>query len=321
VSSTTARRSGRASRQRAFDVVGVGTNTLDHVCVAARSPVGDGKAELCAYQTMPGGQVPTALVALQRWGLRTAYAGAFGDDTGGALQRASLAEAGVDLSRCRVCRGVASATSVIIVDAVTGARSVLWHRPRALVLGRAGLDRPLFTATAAVLLDADDVEAALRAATWARAAGALVMLDADEPGPHTAELLARTDVVIVPDGFARHAAGCADLDTALRRLVTRGPRLAVATLGAGGAMACQRGSLRHMPAFRVPVVDTTSAGDCFHAGCLYGLLKRWPLARILRFASAAAALACTTLGGRASVPDLGAIEALLGTRGERSSGY
>ncbi len=305
------RTAARPRHRRAFDVVGVGTNTVDHVCLAARPPVGDGKTEMLAYRTLPGGQVPTALVALQRWGLRTAYAGAFGDDAGGALQRASLAEAGVDLSHCRARLGAASATSVIIVDAVTGARSILWHRPPSAALRAAELDRSLFTAARAVLLDADDVGTALQAAIWARAAGALVMLDVDEPGPGATELLSHTDVAIVPDGFAQRAGEGADIGVALRRLVARGPRLAVATLGAGGAMACRGSRVCHVPAFRVPVVDTTSAGDCFHAACLFGLLRRWPLDRTLRFASAAAALACMTLGGRTSVPDLGAIEDLL----------
>ena len=96
-----------------------------------------------------------------------------------------------------------------------------------------------------------------------------------------------------------------------RRPPVAPPRLAVATLGAGGALACWDGRVHHVAAHRVPVVDTTSAGDCFHAGALYGLLAGWPIARALAFASAAAALACTKLGGRTSIPVRAAIEALL----------
>jgi sugar/nucleoside kinase (ribokinase family) len=60
------------------------------------------------------------------------------------------------------------------------------------------------------------------------------------------------------------------------------------------------------------VVDTTSAGDLFHAGCLYALLQGWDAAPALRFASAAAALACSTFGGRPSVPALQRILELTG---------
>jgi len=295
----------------AFDVVGFGFNTLDHVGVVARPVVGDGKARLLEYRTLPGGQVPTALVALQRWGLRTAYVGPLGDDAGGELQRASLVAAGVDVGGARRRPGVGSHTSMILIDAVTGARSVLWQRPPGLALAADELDRAALCAGRALLLDADDVETAILAAGWARAAGALVMLDVDEPGPRTAALLALADVAIVSEAFARRHTGERDLRAALRAMRAQGPRLAAATLGAGGALAIAGAAPLYVPAVRVAVADTTSAGDCFHAGCLYGLLRGWDAARALRFAAAAAALACTRVGGRPSVPELDAVESLL----------
>lgn len=295
----------------AFDVVGVGANTIDHVCVVERPLGAGGKARAVDYRQLPGGQVPTALVALQRWGLRTAYVGPLGDDAGGELQRRSLDEAGVDLRGARRRPGVGSHTSVILVDAVTGERSIVWHRPPGLALRADELDRDLLGAGRALLLDGDEMETALVAAAAARAAGALVMLDADEPGPRTGELLRLCDAVIVGDGFPQRHAGTADLATALRRLCAGGPRLAVATLGGGGALARAGRRQLYVPARRVPVRDTTSAGDCFHAGVLFGLLQGWEIARALRFAAAAAALACTRLGGRTSVPALAEVDAAL----------
>ncbi|MDX2165928.1 MAG: PfkB family carbohydrate kinase [Deltaproteobacteria bacterium] len=303
--------SATAAAQRAFDVVGFGFNTIDHVCRVPRPPGGDGKARLLDYAVLPGGQVPTALVALQRWDLRTAYVGPLGDDAGGVLQRESLTAAGVDLRGAPLRRGVGSHTSMIMVDAVTGERSILWHRPAGLALAAAELDRATLSSGRALLLDADDVETAILAAGWARDAGALVMLDVDEPGPRTDALLALSDVVIVSDRFPQRHTGRADLREALRAMHAAGPRLVAATLGAGGALAIADGELLYVPAFRVAVVDTTSAGDCFHAGCLYGLLQGWDAARALRFAAGAAALACTRLGGRSSVPELAAVGALV----------
>ncbi len=297
-----------------FDVVGFGVGTVDTVCVLPGPVLGDAKLRLLDYQVHPGGQVPTALVALQRWGLRTAYVGSLGADAGGQMQRRDLQDAGVDVSAARLRTGVASQTSVILVDAVTGARSVLWQRPEGLALRADELHRSVLSAGRALLLDADDGETALQAAAWARAAGALVMLDVDVPGPQTAALLAHSDVVIVGDGFPQRHTGHADLAAALRAMAAAGPRLVAATLGAGGALAWADGALRYVPACRVPVVDTTSAGDCFHAGCLYGLLQGWPAARALHFAAAAAALACTRLGGRPSVPTLPEVAALLASQ-------
>ena len=294
-----------------FDVVGLGVNTHDHVCVLERPPRIDSKQRLQAYLELPGGQVPTALVALQRWGLRTAYVGPFGDDAGGRQQHAALAAEGVDLTGSHRRIGVASQTSVILIDEVSGERTVLWARPDALALRRDELDRTMLAAGRALLLDADDVEAAILAASWAKEAGRLVMLDVDAPGPRTEALLALSDVAIVSDQFVRRYTGRADLRAALRAMTACGPVLAAATLGCGGAVACIDRTVVDVPPFRVAAVDSTSAGDLFHAGCLYGLLQGWEPPRALRFASAAAALACAVLGGRASVPQLPAVLALL----------
>jgi sugar/nucleoside kinase (ribokinase family) len=56
--------------------------------------------------------------------------------------------------------------------------------------------------------------------------------------------------------------------------------------------------------FKVDVLDTTGAGDVFHAGFIYGLLQHWDLEKILQFANAVAALKCRELGGRKGIPTL-----------------
>jgi len=291
-----------------FDVVGIGYNTIDHVYVAPRPAVFDTKQRVTSYFRQPGGQVPTALVALQSWGLRCAYAGPFGDDEGGRLQRDSLERAAVDLRHSVLRRGVASETSFIAVDAVSGERTIHWHRPDELRLTATEVAGALAGGARAVLTDAADPELARVVASRARAAGALVMLDVDEPGRHAGELLAHSDAVIVSGDFPQRLTGERNLAAALRRCAHMGPRLVVATLGGGGAMACAAGRVHHQPAERARVVDTTSAGDIFHAACLYALLRDWPLPRTLRFAAVAAALTCEKLGGRAAVPTLREIE-------------
>jgi sugar/nucleoside kinase (ribokinase family) len=67
------------------------------------------------------------------------------------------------------------------------------------------------------------------------------------------------------------------------------------------------------PAYRVPVVDTTGAGDTFHAGFIYGMLQGWTLERQLDFACAAAALNCTAVGARGGLRTVETIEDLMAT--------
>jgi ribokinase len=92
--------------------------------------------------------------------------------------------------------------------------------------------------------------------------------------------------------------------------ILQGPVLKVVTLGARGAAASFGGRLYHaaaldLPAFGLAAVDTTGAGDAFHAGLLHTLLARASSPRdvtrehvlaALRFASQAAGLVCSAFG-------------------------
>jgi len=69
------------------------------------------------------------------------------------------------------------------------------------------------------------------------------------------------------------------------------------------------------------VLDTTGAGDIFHAGFIYGLLQDWSLERQLDFACAAAALNCTAVGARGGIQALETIEGLLATGSRHYAAY
>jgi bifunctional ADP-heptose synthase (sugar kinase/adenylyltransferase) len=61
--------------------------------------------------------------------------------------------------------------------------------------------------------------------------------------------------------------------------------------------------------YRVRAIDTTGAGDLFHAGFSYGVLKAWDWQRVMDFSCAAAGLNCTALGAREGIHSFDDIEA------------
>ena len=291
------------------DVVGVGFNTEDHVTVTSCRPsIGD-KVRLGRYFRHPGGQVPTALVALRRWGLSAAYIGPLGDDEGGRAQLESLRNEGVDTDGCRLCPGVPSQCSFIAIDERSGERTIHWYRDDRLRISAEQVDASRIAGARAVLLDGEDLALALAVAHIARGAGAIVMLDLDSAGPQTRRLLELTDIAVVPDGFLQSFAPASERTAALRAILDCGPTIAAVTLGADGVIAYRDDRLYRQAAFSVRAVDTTSAGDVFHAAFLYARLNDDDMDETLRFAAAAASLACATMGGRGSIPDLAAIRA------------
>ena len=113
-----------------------------------------------------------------------------------------------------------------------------------------------------------------------------------------------------------------NLESALRNMHRRyGCTLAAATLGEDGVLAFDGTHLHRAAAFNVPVVDTTGAGDIFHAGFIYALLQGWPLQHQLDFACAAAALNCTAVGARGSIKPIDTIDALIATGPRHASSY
>ena len=296
------------------DLVGVGLNATDTVIPLSLYPARGSKTEYSTVSTLPGGQVATTVVACQHWGLRTRYVGKLGDDLAATLHREAFSHAGVD-TRIITVPGSASAQSLILVDA-QGERTVLIRRDSEarLALHPTDLQREWITNARALHVDGYDTQAAILASTWARESGIPVIADLDELYPNVEDLLANVDYLIVSRDFPSRLMDEPDPEQALRKMQRRyACRLAAATLGQEGVLAFDGKQLLHTPAYRVPVVDTTGAGDIFHAGFIYGLLQDWSLERQLEFACAAAALNCTAVGARGGIQSLDEIADLMAT--------
>ncbi|MBB3092041.1 carbohydrate kinase family protein [Nocardioides albus] len=81
----------------------------------------------------------------------------------------------------------------------------------------------------------------------------------------------------------------------LATCLDRGPRLAICTLGAKGAIALEADGTRHeVVAVPATVVDTNGAGDAFMAGFLAARLREEPVAAALRGAAEQARVAIET---------------------------
>lgn len=289
--------------------MGVGLNATDTLIPLSNYPERGSKTEYRGQSLMPGGQVATTVIACQTWGLSTRYVGKLADDAAAQLHRDAFAKAGVDARLIEVPGGV-SPQSLILVDA-GGERTVLCRRDEQMVLHPSELQRDWIVNARALHVDGHDTAAATLAATWAREAGVPVIADLDEPYPGVDALLDNVDYLIVSRDLPCRLMKEPDLQSALRKMQRRyGSKLAAATLGPDGVLSWDGKRFHHCAAYRVPVVDTTGAGDIFHAGFIYGLLQGWPLERQLEFGCAAAALNCMAAGARGGIEAAHAIEKL-----------
>lgn len=282
-----------------FDVLGIGLNATDTLILLPHFPAYAGKEPFRTEILSPGGQVATAMASCARLGLRTKYIGSVGDDQRGQVQMQSLKESGIDISDVVVRKNCPNQTAYILIDETTGERTVLWQRAECLRLHPDEIPAEAIAASRLLHVDGHDTEAVTRAASLARSAGTPVTVDVDTVYPGFENVLPNVDYLVASSEFPGRWTNLADPFAALERLQAAfGIRCAAMTLGAHGAMARCGGKFYYSPAFVVNCVDTTGAGDAFHGAFCYGVLAGWPIADILTFSNALAALNCTALGAR-----------------------
>lgn len=282
-----------------FDVLGIGLNATDTLILLPHFPAYAGKEPFRTEILSPGGQVATAVAACAKLGLRSKYIGAVGDDLRGDVQMRSLLECHIDIRDVAIRHNCPNQTAYILIDETTGERTVLWQRAECLRLRPDEIPEAAVTSARLLHVDGHDTEAVAHATRLARKHGIPVTVDVDTVYSGFEHVLPNVDYLVASSEFPGRWTNLADPCAALERLQNEfGIRCAAMTLGAHGAMALQDDRFWYSPAFVVNCVDTTGAGDAFHGGFCYGVLAGWPIADILSFSNALAALNCTALGAR-----------------------
>jgi sulfofructose kinase len=283
--------------------------------VVPEYPRFDSKIRLEQHRQAAGGQTATAMVALRRLGLRTAYCGRFGSDEEGKFSLNSLITEGVNVDYSEVVKDSRNQIAFILVESKSGERTVIWDRDERLAYGPE--DVPLeFARRGSVLhLDAHDPPACLALAKIARESGTIVSADIDNIYKGLEDLLPFIDILISSKNFPRRLTGIEDPKLALKEIKSRyGIALLGMTLGTQGALIYHDDQYIKEDAFEVPggCVDTTGAGDAFHGGFLYGLLTGEEIEPSLRLGCAVAALKCRQLGTRPGLPSKIELKRFLG---------
>jgi sugar/nucleoside kinase (ribokinase family) len=305
------------SEGKHFDAVGFGLNAVDHLIVVPEYPAFDTKIRLLEHKQTTGGQAATTMVALQRLGLNTAYAGRFGSDAEGRFGLESLKSEGVNNEFAEVVAGARNQLAFIIVDGRSGERTIIWDRDERLSYRAEEAPIALASRGRVLHLDAHDPPAGARMARAARADGTIVTADVDNIYEGLPDLLPLIDVLIGSREFPHRLTGIGDQRASLVELKARyGCGIVGLTKGRAGAMIYCEGQFVESPAFTVPggCRDTTGSGDAFHGGFLFGLLSGEDVETSLQFANAVAALKCRDLGARTALPDRSALIEFLGSK-------
>ena len=306
----------KLATNKPFDAVGFGLNAVDHLIVVPEYPAFDTKMRLLEHKQSAGGQTATAMVALRRLGLKTAYAGRFGSDPEGHFGLQTLKDDDVNVDFAEVVEGATNQIAFITIDVRNGERTIVWDRDDGLAY-RPDEAPVEFGSMGRVLhLDAHDPPACLRLAQAARAAGTIVSADIDNVYDGLPELLPFIDIMIGSKEFPHRVTGIRDRRDAIVEFKTRyGCVITGMTLGTAGAIVYCDSQFIESAGFEAPggCKDTTGAGDAFHGGLLFGLLRGDNVETSLRFGNAVAAMKCSALGARTALPTRSQLEEFLRT--------
>jgi len=280
-------------------------------------------------ETHVGGNGPNTAGALAKLGADVAVLGRVGDDLYGRFLVEQLRAWGADASRVAWDPEAATGVTLVAVDS-TGERSFIHHFGANARFSPADLNwdtlkgvRHLHLASYFILPGWDGAPAAALLAE-ARRRGVSTSLDVcwDREGrwmDALAPCLPHVDYLLPSEEEAQALTGCSAPEEMTRVLQARGSRTVVIKQGERGCYYAGDDGRRHMPAFHVPVRETTGAGDCFIAGFLHARLQGWETHRALRFANACGARSVQAVGGATGMESAAAIErwALQQTTGAR----
>lgn len=101
------------------------------------------------------------------------------------------------------------------------------------------------------------------------------------------------------------------------KLLEGNARTVIVTEGSRGCRVCTKEGRAQVPAYSVPITDTTGAGDTFNGACLSRLCAGQSEEEAARFAAAAAALCVEHYGAKFEELDTAMVESFMLTAGGR----
>jgi ribokinase len=262
------------------------------------------------YRVDFGGKGSNQAVGCARLGARVSFVARIGKDSFGESALGLYRDEGVDVSHVRQTAEAPTGVGFIIVEGASGHNCITIDPGANELLTAADVtgSEAAFTSSAVVLTQLEiPVAAAEAALVCGRARGAITILNPAPVRPLPPAVLVKVDILTPNQVEAKVLAGLApdetiDPEAVARKLMARGVKQVVMTLGEEGALIVTASSCVRVPAVRMAAVDTTGAGDAFNAGLATALAYGADLETAVRFAVVTGGLAVTKEGVIPSLP-------------------
>ncbi len=271
-------------------------------------PAPDKYAEIAETLESLGGEAANSAIVLARLGYHVVLYGCWIARAREAQVRGILQDRGVDTSALAIVES-GGTNEYVIADTVS--RTVFgnyasfhsgprqWNRPSPELVKNADM----------VALDPyfrDDAEACARICV--EEGVPYVSLDA----PHDSFIAQHAGSIVISHELTDSRYPGENMERLFEAFCSSCRGLVIFTFGGRELWYAREGGPRKtFTPFKVETVDTTGAGDSFRGALLHGLLSSWSDEETVRFASAVAALVCTTRPHALGAPTIPQVEAFL----------
>ncbi len=298
------------------NILVIGSLNADLVVRAPRFPAPGETISGNDLQTFPGGKGANQAVAAARLGANVAMIGRVGNDSFGSNLIQNLNQNHVDTSYVLRDETASTGTAIIVVDS-NGQNSIVLSPGANGKVSPADVELASFSDAGLLLLQLEiPIETVLRSARRAKQNGLRVLLNPAPAHQLPDELIELSDFILPNETelsllTQQTISDISSGETAACSLVTREAQTVIVTLGANGALIVNKDIVKHIPSFKVNVVDTTAAGDAFIGGFAVALSNNKSVEDAVQYACACGALAVTKFGAQPSLPTKEEVENFL----------
>jgi len=292
----------------AVDIVGIGSPVMDLLINIPHFPDEEGGIHANEIFHQGGGNCASAMATAARLGASAGMIAKVGGDAIGDFIIKDFKYNGVDTSR--IIRGAPDTSSsycVAISETDKGTRKFLGRGSTVDRLKPEEIAYDYIKTAKILHIEAGGDAASLSGAKFAKENGVTVTIDAGYYSKRSEAVIPYVDVFIASEYFYKRMFPDDNAPDSYRRNFEKiremGPSVVWVTLGEKGCVGLVDGVMHEIPSFKVPVKDTTGAGDDFHGAYAAIMLEGRPHEECARHASAVAAIKCTFVGGRTGLPD------------------
>lgn len=284
-------------------IVAIGANVIDTIAVLPTYPKEDTKMRAGRFMQSGGGPAATGVVAAAKLGAKASFIGNAANDSGGAFLLNDFKRFSVDTSLISVLDGYRSFASQIWLSEDKSARTCVFDKGDLPPLELTDTHIAAIEQADVLMVDGNELEAAIAAAKAANRSKTLVLYDAGGLYEGVERLVPLVDILIPSKEFACGFTGETNPAAAAKKLYdAQNARVVVVTCGKDGGIMYDGDSMQTYRAYPANVVDSNGAGDVFHGAFAAALTYGYDYIGCCNFASAASALKCEKVGARDAVP-------------------